>query len=90
MNWLTDPSVWTSLSGPGVAMIAAGLFVWALATGRLVLGSQYRAERARADKYDDANRQLTQALIEGNARQETTTHILAALRDAVASGEVKT
>ena len=73
---------WTrlgELSGPGVT---AALFVWALATERLVLGRQYRAERARADKYDDANRDLTDQLIKMSASQQATTSILEALRES--------
>ena len=63
-------------------MLAAALFVWALATERLVLGRQYRAERARADKYDDANRDLTDQLIKMSASQQATTSILEALRES--------
>lgn len=61
------------------------MFVWALATERLVLGRQYRAERARADKYDDANRALTDQLIKMSAGQQATTTVLEALRDSAAA-----
>lgn len=69
-----------SLSGPGVIMIGAALFVYALATERLVLGKQYRAERARGDKYEDAHRDVTATLIGQNAEREATVAIVTAFR----------
>lgn len=76
-------SFWTnlpSLSGPAVLMLGAALFVYALATERLVLGKQYRAERARGDKYEDAHRSVTETLIGQTAEREATVAIVSAFR----------
>lgn len=84
MNALTSPEFWSGLSGPGMATIVCVAFVWALATERLVLGKQYRAERERGDKYEDAHRTVTQALIEKNAGQEATIAIVSSFRKEIA------
>lgn len=77
---LPGPEFWSSLSGPGVAVFVAALFVWALASGRLVLGSQYRAERERADRYDEDNRELVQTVIRNTATSETTTALVSSFQ----------
>jgi len=66
---------WTgiaNLSAPGLAIVVCALFIWALATGRLVLGKQHQAVVARADRYDEANRELVQTVIMGTADKEAT------------------
>lgn len=85
MTNLWTPDFWNNVGVVGIAVLAAFAFVWALATERLVLGRQYRAAVARADKYDDANRDLTQALITKNASEQASTAILTAIREEFAA-----
>lgn len=85
MSSLWNPTFWTGLSGPAVAMFVCALFLWALVTERLAIGKQFRAERARADRLEAANRELTEALIEKNAGEVITTSLLSALRREVAA-----
>jgi hypothetical protein len=87
---LPPTGFWTSLGGlsaPALAIVVCAIFVWALATGRLVLGSQYRAEKARADRYDEANRDLTAEFIKMSATQNATASILASLRSSIADAK---
>ncbi|MEX7470204.1 hypothetical protein AB4Z39_10885 [Mycobacterium adipatum] len=72
MNGFSNPEFWSGLSGPGVALLVCAAFVWALSTGRLVLGKQHQAVVARADRYDEANRELVQTVIRGTADKEAT------------------
>ena len=58
--------------------------IWALATERLVLGKQYRAERARGDKYEEAHQIATKSLIQNIANQEATISIVSAFRKELA------
>lgn len=70
----------SSLSAPALATLVSIAFVWALATERLVLGKQYRAERERADKYDEDNRALTQTVIKNTASNEATTAVVSSFQ----------
>lgn len=77
------PEFWSglsTLSSPALATLVCGAFVWALASERLVLGKQYRAERARADKYDEDNRSLTQTVIRNTASNEATTAVVSSFQ----------
>lgn len=74
----------SSLSAPALATVVAVAFVWALATERLVLGRQYRAERARADKYDEDNRALTQTVIRNTASNEATVGVVTSFQRQLA------
>ena len=79
---------WTgiaNLSAPGLAIVVCALFIWALATGRLVLGKQYQAERARADMSDESNRELIATVIKNTATAEATASIVAAFRQELAA-----
>ena len=73
-----------SVSAPALVTIGGIIFIWAIATERLVLGKQYRAERERGDKYEEAHRTATQALIENVAGQEATITIVTAFREELA------
>lgn len=75
----------TNLSAPALATGVCALFVWALATGRLVLGKQYQAERARADEYDKSNRELVSTVIKNTASTEATAAIVTAFRRELAA-----
>lgn len=80
MSGLWNPEFWSGLTGPVVAVIVCAAFVWALSTERLVLGKQYRAVVARADKYENAHHDVTQELMKQTAGQEATTAIVSALQ----------
>ena len=58
--------------------------IWALTTERLVLGKQYRAERERGDKYEEAHRTATAALIENVAGTQATISIVSSFREELA------
>ena len=84
MTELLNPQFWASLSGPGIATLGAVVLVWAVTTQRLVPGRQYRAERARGDKYEDAYREAMQALVQHNANQAATIDIVSSFRKEIA------
>lgn len=73
------------LSTPALATAVCIAFVWALASERLVLGKQYRAERARADKYDEDNRALTQTVIKNTASSEATATLVSSFQKQLAA-----
>lgn len=87
MSELWNPTFWSGLSGPGIAIIVCAAFVWALVTERLVIGRQYRAAVARADKAEETNGDLTRVLMEKNAADEAATKILAAMRNPIDSSK---
>jgi len=64
--------------------VAAVIFIWAVATQRLVPGRQYKAERERGDKYEEAHRTATAALIENVAGQQATIAIVSSFREELA------
>lgn len=74
----------SNLSAPALATAVCMIFVWALATERLVLGKQYRATVARADKYDEDNRALTQTVIRNTASNEATTAVVSSFQKQLA------
>lgn len=84
MTGLLNPEYWASLSGPGLATIAAVIFVWAVATERLVPGRRYRAERERGDKYETGYHEAAKALIESASRNVTTIEIVSSFRREIA------
>lgn len=73
-----------TLSAPALATMGAGLFMWAIATQRLVTGRQYRAERERGDKYEEAHQTATKALIENVAGTQATISIVSSFREELA------
>lgn len=85
MTGLSNPEFWSGLSGPGVALLVCAAFVWALSTGRLVLGKQHQAVVARADRYDESNRELIATVIKGTATAEATASIVTAFRQELAA-----
>ncbi|SCX06064.1 hypothetical protein [Mycolicibacterium fluoranthenivorans] len=85
MTGFFNPEFWASLTGPGLATIAAVLFVWAVATERLVPGGRYRAERARGDKYEESFHDATKALIENTAGTVAATEMVASFRKEIAA-----
>lgn len=80
MNSLGSPEFWSSLSGPGIATLLALLLILALAKGWIVIGKQYDAQVARADKAEETNGMLTEALTKKNATDELATAILTTVR----------
>lgn len=87
MTGLWSPEFWSGLTGPGIAILVCAAFVWALATERLVLGKQYRAIVARAEKDAETNRTLTETLIQKNASDSAATNLLVAIRGELAAAK---
>ena len=85
MTGFGSPEFWSGLSGPGFASIGAALLILALSKGWLVIGKQYDAQVARADKAEETNHILTKALTEKNATDELATTILTTVRREIAS-----
>lgn len=78
-----SPEFWSSVSGPGIASIGAVLLIVALVRGWLVIGKQYDAQVARADKAEETNHRLMKALTEKNATDEFATNLLTTIRNEV-------
>jgi hypothetical protein len=79
------PEFWSTVSGPGIATIGAVLLVVALVRGWLVIGKQYDAQVARADKAEETRDRLMTALTEKNATDEFATTLLTTVRNEVAA-----
>lgn len=73
-----------TLSAPALMVIGAAIFMWLIATQRLVPGRQYKAERERGDKYEAAHQTATAALIENVTDQKTTIAIVSSFREELA------
>ncbi|GAS94445.1 uncharacterized protein RMCC_1411 [Mycolicibacterium canariasense] len=84
MGW-TNPEFWAGLTGPGLATLIAIIFMWAIATERLVPGGRYRAERARGDKYEQSYHEATKALIENTAGTIAATEMVSSFRKEIAA-----
>ncbi|AXQ62273.1 membrane protein [Gordonia phage Phlop] len=88
-TWLT-PSAIDNVSVVGLFGIVVVLFMWALLTGRLVLGVTHKETRERLEKadaraVDDAKAiaTLTTALTEKNASDQANAHFMQAVRDVI-------
>ncbi|MCV7434790.1 hypothetical protein [Mycolicibacterium bacteremicum] len=85
MTGFGSPEFWSGVSGPGIATIGAVILIVALSRGWLVIGKQYDAQVARADKAEDTNQMLTEALTKKNATDELATTILRTVRNELAT-----
>lgn len=85
MSGLWNPELWSGISGPTFAILAAVYFTLALARGWIVIGKQYDAEVKRGAAKDETINTLTSALVEKNATEGLVTQILTAVRSESAA-----
>lgn len=70
-----------SLGAPALATVAAAVFVWALATGRLVTGKQHDAVVRRSEIDAASVVKLSIELAQANGGNVLATQILTAVRE---------
>ena len=77
-------SLWGSLGPGALATAAAAVFVWALATGRLVTGKQHDAVVRQAAVDRESVRELSLELARKNGGDILSTQLLTAVRELMA------
>lgn len=81
----TSIAFWNDLGAVTLALLVCAIFVWALATERLVLGRQYRKVQERADKLEDANTTLMQGMIGQTDTGQVALSLLTQIRSDMAT-----
>lgn len=80
----TTLSFWNDMGVVTLVLLGSAIFVWAIATERLVLGRQYRKVVERADHLEDANMTLMRGMMGQTATGQITNSLLDALRSDTA------
>lgn len=79
----TSIAFWNDLGAVTLALLVCAIFVWALATERLVLGRQYRKVQERADRLEEANGTLIREVMGQTASGQITHSLLTAIRNEI-------
>ncbi len=81
MSGFLNPALLGSLGPPALVTAAAFVFMWALATGRLVTGKQHDAVVRKAEIDAESVRELSLELARKNGGELLSTQLLTAVRE---------
>ncbi|MCV7255704.1 hypothetical protein H7J86_26415 [Mycobacterium hackensackense] len=77
-----NAAFWSQITGPGLAVLVAAAFVWALATGRLVTGKQHDAVVKKAEIDAESVRVLSLEMAKKTGGEMLAMQLLTTIRES--------